>query len=66
MEEKAKNTPEKKKKPFMSMEIAKVPLNQDQAVLSCCERTERGMVDIYQCDWQLDCGPEPSVEDIAS
>ena len=28
----------KKKKPFMPMEIAKVKLNQDQAVLTCCER----------------------------
>ncbi len=51
MEEKAKNTPKKKKKPFVSMEIAKVPLDSQQAVLSCCEQPERGPVfNGYQCD----------------
>lgn len=46
MAEKAKNTSKKKKKPFEPMEIAKVPLNQEQAVLSCCEQPERGFVDL--------------------
>ncbi len=50
MEEKAKNTPKKKKKPWKPMAIAKVPLDPQQAVLSCCDQSERGEVSgDYQC-----------------
>ncbi len=61
MGEKAKNTP--KKKPWKPMEIAKVPLNQDQAVLSCCEQPARDSVSVPngQCDEGLWGCPGASV-----
>ncbi len=71
MEEKVKSKPKKKKKPFVPMEIAKVPLNQDQAVLSCCEQPERGPqyegVEFWQCDLGMGfCGSPETTGSVAS
>jgi len=58
MEEKAKNTP--KKKPWKPMEMAKVPLDPQQAVLTCCEQPTRGYVwGAMQCDIE-----RPGCEDV--
>jgi len=65
MEEKAKNTP--KKKPWKPMEMAKVPLDPQQAVLSCCEQPERGAIfNQWQCSGgEFDC-PSTIYELLAS
>jgi len=47
-----------KKKPFMPMEMAKVELNQDQAVLTCCDTGGRDMrwAEVWQCYMPPVCG----------
>ena len=38
-----------KKKKFIDMEITRVPMNPEQAVLTCCDHVGRVMVKIGQC-----------------
>ena len=38
-----------KKKKFTNMEITRVKMNPEQAVLTCCDSSARAQVGTYQC-----------------
>jgi len=51
----------KKQKPYTPMEIARVKLNPEQAVISCCDASHRriGVMTYMQCDTPCSVGATP-------
>ena len=47
----------KKKRPFKTMEITRIKLNPEQAVLSCCEQPEKPEVSGEQQCVMMMCNP---------
>jgi len=67
-----KRTKVLRKKKWIDMEITKVPLNPEQAVLTCCEHVTRALEGggVVQCDsgsgYGGPCGSPPSVYSVSS